>query len=103
MHCYGDDTQVCLSFKPDSISSEDSAFSAIQSCISDSFLAPRQQVAYLGVIDKQLVGEGPRTNRRDTRFDGREGRIFRRDGIGFTRKIRGEFNKFLAYQTSLHY
>ena len=34
MHYYADDTQVYISLKPDSISSEDSAFSAIQSCIS---------------------------------------------------------------------
>ena len=34
MQCYADDTQVYLSFKPDSISSEDSAFSTIQSSFS---------------------------------------------------------------------
>ena len=41
----------------------------------------------LGVIDKQLVGEEPGTDRRDARLDGGESRIFRRDGIGFKRKI----------------
>ena len=35
MHSYADDTQLYLSFRPDSLTSELSAFQAIESCISD--------------------------------------------------------------------
>ena len=35
MHCYADDTQIYLSFKPDSPSSEKSAIQAIESCVSE--------------------------------------------------------------------
>ena len=41
MQCYVDDTQLFLSFKPDSISSENSALSAIQSC-TNLFMAYHQ-------------------------------------------------------------
>ena len=49
--------------------------------------SPYYKELSLGLIDKQLDGEEPRMNNRDARLEGGESRIFRRDGIGFKRKI----------------
>ena len=49
--------------------------------------SPYYKELSLGVIDKQLVGEEPGTDRGDARLDGGESRFFRRDGTGFKRKI----------------